>query len=112
MAIIPKPNKGMRNPHNGTLNQAAYGVIDKLNIDKELREVYFVVAFYDSKAARAAKYPPLDKFGIEVQDPDFSVYFPVSNNAKIWQQAYDYLAAHMPRGFAAEDWKKDPDEEL
>lgn len=112
MARVLKNNRSIVNPFDGTLNQTAYMIVDDLGLNKQRKQIRFDVAVYANKQARIDSRPPLLAQSVVVNDPEFSVYFSVAQNAKIWSQVYDYLDVVSLPGIVAADWKKDTDEEL
>ena len=112
MGRILKPNRSILNPFDGTLNTTAYLIVDDLGLNKQRKEIRFDVVVYATKQARISNRTPLIAQAIVVKDPEFTTYFSVAANAKIWNQIYDYLDVVSIPGIVAADWKKDPDEEI
>lgn len=112
MAIILKNNKTYADPHTVTPNTTAYGVVDDLQINKQMKEVRFNLHIYATKEARTAGLRPLATHHITVIDPDFTTHFNPTANARIWTQAYTYLETLVLPGLDLRDWRKDPTEDL
>lgn len=89
MALVLKQGKTVTDKF-GNVYSDAYLVIDKLNINKKIKECYFVVDIYKDKQARKSGAKPFSSEQYYVFGADFDQWFPIGSQNQ-FAQAYDYI---------------------